>query len=151
MAGVGNVSVVNSDGATAHGKPLQLILARELASNLATPMTIMDARGMLVFYNDAAAQLIGKPFAEIGEIPSEEFGAVLRMKTLDGRVLRRRESPSGVSFNEHRPSHQTHYATGYDGVEHLVHSTAYPLFGTNGEMHGVVSVFWEVADQEGTP
>jgi hypothetical protein len=28
-----------------------------------------------------------------------------------------------------------------------VHATAYPLFGTNGEMHGVVSVFWQVSDQ----
>lgn len=150
MPGVGNVSAVSSDAATAGGKPLQLILARELASNLATPMSLIDARGMLVFYNDAAARLIGRPFGEIGEIPSEEMGAILRMKTLDGQVLLRRESPSGVSFNEHRPSHQTLYATGYDGVERLVHLTAYPLFGTNGEMHGVVSVFWEVGDQEGT-
>ena len=141
---------MSSDAAAAGSKPLQLILARELASNLATPMMLIDARGMLVFYNDAAAQLIGKPFGEIGEIPVGEFGAVLRMKTLDGQVLRRRDAPSGVSFYEHRPSHQTHYATGYDGVERLVHSTAYPLFGTTGEMHGVVSVFWEVGDQEGT-
>ena len=35
-------------------KPLPLILARELASNLATPMFLLDANGMLVFYNDAA-------------------------------------------------------------------------------------------------
>jgi PAS domain-containing protein len=141
---------VSSATATTGGKPLQLILARELASNLATPMTLIDARGMLVFYNDAAAQLIGKPFGEMGEIPAEEFGAVLRMKTPDGQVLRRRDAPSGISFMERRPSHQTLYATGYDGVERLVHATAYPLFGTNGEMHGVVSVFWEVGDQKET-
>jgi PAS domain-containing protein len=139
---------VDSEAATPGGKPLQLILARELASNLATPMMLFDHRGMLVFYNDAAARLIGRPFGEMGETPGEEFGAVLRMKTPDGQVLRRRDSPSGVSFNERRPSHQTLYATGYDGVERLVHATAYPLFGTNGEMHGVVSVFWEVGDRE---
>jgi len=139
---------VNSEATTAAGKPLPLILARELASNLATPMTLIDARGTLVFYNDAAAQLIGKPFSEIGEIPAEEFGAILRMKTPDGRILRRRDAPSGISFIERRPSHQTLLATGYDGVERLVHLTAYPLFGTNSEMHGVVSVFWQVGDQK---
>ena len=137
-----------SEAPTAGGKPLTLILARELASSLATPMTIIDARGFLVFYNDAAAQLIGKPFVEMGEIAAEEFGAILRMKTPEGEILRRRDSPSGISFSEHRPSHQTLYATGFDGVERLVHATAYPLFGTNGEMHGVVSVFWQVGDQE---
>ena len=49
-------------------KSLPLILAREFASNLATPMFLLDAAGMLVFYNDAAALLLGKPFAELGEM-----------------------------------------------------------------------------------
>ena len=141
---------MDSDATTTAAKPLPLILARELASNLATPMTLIDARGILVFYNDAAAQLIGRPFGEIGEVPAEEFGAVLRMRTPEGVSLRRRDAPSGVSFMERRPSHQVLYATGYDGVERLVQVTAYPLFGTNDEMHGVVSVFWEVGDREAT-
>jgi hypothetical protein len=34
-------------------------------------------------------------------------------------------------------------ATGYDGMRHRFEATAYPLFGAEGEMHGVVSVFWE--------
>jgi PAS domain-containing protein len=144
-----DVAVDTGAATTGGGKPLTLILARELASNLATPMTLIDVRGMLVFYNDAAALLIGKSFAEMGEIPAEEFGAVLQFRTPDGDPLRRRDTPSGIAFFEHRPSHQTIAATGYDGVERLVHATAYPLFGTNSEMHGVVSVFWEVDDQGG--
>jgi PAS domain-containing protein len=142
------ISVVADHTPTASGKPLPLILARELASNLATPMSLIDARGMLVFYNDAAAQLIGKPFSEMGEIPAEEFGAVLQLKTPEGEPLRRRDSPAGVSFFERRPAHRTVAATGYDGVQRLVHATAYPLFGSTGEMHGVVSVFWQV-DEDG--
>jgi PAS domain-containing protein len=127
-------------------KPLPLILARELASNLATPMFLLDARGMLVFYNDAAALLIGKPFGEMGEIPAEEFGAVLQSKTPEGEPVRRRDTPSGIAFFERRPAHRTLAVTAYDGVRRLVHATAYPLFGSTSEMHGVVSVFWEVAD-----
>jgi hypothetical protein len=130
------------------GKPLTLILARELASSLATPMALYDARDFMVFYNDAAALLIGKPFSEIGEIPAEEFITLLRMKTPEGKIVRRRDSPSGISSNEHRPSHQTLSVTGFDGVERSVRATAYPLFGTNNEMHGVVSVFWQVGDRE---
>ena len=57
---------------------LPLILARELASNLAMPMFLVDTRGMLVYYNDAAEIVIGKPFAELGVIDALEFGSVLR-------------------------------------------------------------------------
>ena len=124
-------------------KSLPLILARELASNLATPMFLLDPGGMLVFYNDAAALLLGKPFAELGEIPSGEFGAALQLTTPSGEPIRRRDSPAGVAFFERHPAHTTLMATGYDGVRRRFEATAYPLFGAEGEMHGVVSVFWE--------
>ncbi|MDQ1480799.1 MAG: hypothetical protein QOI44_1660 [Actinomycetota bacterium] len=125
-------------------KSLPLILARELAANLATPMFLMDPGGMLVFYNDAAALLLGKPFAELGEIPSGEFGASLQLSTPDGALLLRRDTPSGIAFFEHRPSHQTVMATSYDGVRRAYEATAYPLLGATGEMHGVLAVFWAV-------
>jgi len=74
---------VTAPGTTA--KSLPLILARELASNLSTPMFLLDAAGMLVYYNDAAALLLGKTFAELGEIPSNEFAESLHLTTVDGR------------------------------------------------------------------
>jgi PAS domain-containing protein len=144
----GNDAIVSHDAPAASGKPLPLILARELATNLATPMSLMDARGVLVFYNDAAALLIGKPFAEMGEMPAEEFHEVLQLRTPDGQPLRRRDTPSGIAFFQRRPAHMVLAATGYDGVHRLVHATAYPLFGKTSEMHGVVSVFWMVGDEE---
>jgi PAS domain-containing protein len=129
-------------------KPLPLILARELASNLATAMFLLDAYGMLVFYNDAAERLIGKPFSELGEIPAGEFGAVLELTTPEGDPVKRRDTPAGVAFFTQRPAHKTLMATGYDGVRRAVEATAYPLFGAVGEMCGVVSVFWEHAPSE---
>jgi len=140
------ISFVDRDAQASISKPLPLILARELASNLATPMFLLDARGVLVYYNDAAALLIGKAYGDVGEMPAEEFGAVLNLKTPDGEPLRRRDTPAGIAFFERRPAHMTVAATGFDGVQRLVHATAYPLFGTEAEMHGVVSVFWQVAD-----
>ena len=132
-------------------KSLPLILARELAANLATPMFLMDPGGMLVFYNDAAALLLGKPFAELGEIPSGDFGASLQLSTTDGKRLLRRDTPSGIAFFEHRPSHQTVMATSYDGVRRSYEATAYPLLGATGEMHGVLVVFWEVKTRQRPP
>jgi PAS domain-containing protein len=132
-------------------KSLPLILARELAANLATPMFLMDEAGTLVYYNDAAERLIGKPFAELGEIASSDFGAVLQLSEPDGTPLRRRDTPAGIAFFQRRATHRELLATGYDGVRRHVQVTAYPLFGAADEMHGVVNVFWEDKDRGGEP
>ncbi|MGZ4756440.1 MAG: PAS domain-containing protein, partial [Acidimicrobiia bacterium] len=60
-------------------KSLPLILARELASNLSTAMFLLDSTGTLVFYNDAAEIIIGKPFGELGEVSAADFGEVLEL------------------------------------------------------------------------
>ena len=150
-AGAATIYVVTDSHETQAGntaKPLPLILARELATSLATPMYLMDARGMLVFYNDAAAVLIGKTFGELGEIPGSEFAAVMQLATAEGEPVSMRDTPAGVAFFERRPHHRALYATAYDGVRRFVDATAYPLFGAAGEMYGVVSVFWERASTE---
>jgi PAS domain-containing protein len=134
-------AVASSAGAP---KSLPLILARELGANLATPMFLIDAEGMLVFYNEAAELLIGRSFAELGEIPSLEFGETLQLAAADGTPLRRRDTPAGVAFFERRPSHQVVDITTYDGARRTVEATAYPLFGAAQDLHGVLTVFWEV-------
>jgi PAS domain-containing protein len=124
-------------------KALALIVARELAANLATPMFLIDASGDLVFYNDAAEQIIGKPFAELGRISSLDWGDMLHMTTADGEPLRRRDSPPGIAFMQRRPAHSSLRATTFDGIVRELEVTAYPLFAKADEMHGVVAIFWE--------
>ena len=130
---------------TSRPPSLPLILARELASNLATPMFVLNQDGLLVYFNDAAERIIGKPFAEIGMVDAMEFGKLLDLTDLDGTPVSRPDSPSGIAFFQRRPSHQVLLATGFDGVRRTVQATAYPLFGTTDELHGVVTVFWEGA------
>jgi PAS domain-containing protein len=49
-----------------------LILARELAVNVATPMWVWDEEGTLVYYNDHVAAMLGTPNAldisQLGEL-----------------------------------------------------------------------------------
>jgi hypothetical protein len=130
-------------------KSLPLILARELGSNLATPMFLIDGEGTLVFYNEAAELLIGRPFNELGEIPALEFGEMLELSDSDGAPLRRRDTPAGIAFFERRPAHKLVTATAFDGARRHVEATAYPLFGATDEMHGVLTVFWEVRTPAG--
>jgi hypothetical protein len=140
--------VTDDDRPVAAPKSLPLILAREFAANLATPMFLIDANGILVFYNDAAALLLGKPFAELGEITANEFGAMLEMTTLDGEPVRRRDSPAGIAFYQRRPAHAKVLATTFDGSRRTYEATAYPLFATADEMHGVIAVFWAEGSEE---
>jgi PAS domain-containing protein len=132
--------------ASAAGAPksLPLILARELAQNLATPLFLIDAAGTLVFYNEAAELLIGRPFSEVGEMPALDFGEELELSDESGEPLRRRDTPAGIAFFERRPAHRLVTATAYDGVRRQVEATAYPLFGAEDDLHGVLTVFWEV-------
>jgi PAS domain-containing protein len=143
-----NVTAVTNVGSGP--KSLPLILARELAANLSTAMFLLDATGTLVFYNDAAEIIIGKPFAELGEISAADFGELLRLADPDGTPLRRRDSPAGVAFLEHRPSHRVLAVTGFDTTRRLVEATAYPLLGAADEMLGVVNVFWQLTALEDT-
>ena len=112
-------------------KSLVLILARELATNLATPIYIADADGDLVYFNEPAEQIAGGRFADRGE-------------TIDGRPLVREEMPGGIAFAERRPAHGTMRVTGLDGERHTVETTALPLFGPDGEFHGIMAIFWEL-------
>jgi PAS domain S-box-containing protein len=136
---------VTSDAGKGENHSLPLILARELAANLATPMFLIDASGTLVFFNEAAELMLGKTYAELGAITANEFGASLQLAELDGSPMRRRDSPAGRAFFQHEPAHRTVLATTFDGTRRPFEVTAYPLFARAGEMHGVLTVFWEAA------
>jgi PAS domain-containing protein len=122
---------------------LPLILARELAANLATPMFLIDEAGTLVFCNEAAELMLGRSLGELGVMTANEFGSMLEMRGLDGEPMRRRDSPPGRAFYERQPAHQSMLVHTLDGLDREIEVTAYPLFGRDEEMHGVLTVFWE--------
>src|SRR4029453_4991519 len=51
-------------------KPIELILARQLATHLAMPIFLVDADGTLVFFNEPAERILGRRFDETGEMPA---------------------------------------------------------------------------------
>jgi PAS domain-containing protein len=123
-------------------KHLVLILAREFASNLATPTLIADDRGLLVFYNEAAEQVVGRTFAETGERPLDEWTASFSPRTLDSEALPPERRPARIALDERRPSHQRFLITSRDGVDREVAVTAFPLFAHADEFVGIVAIFW---------
>jgi PAS domain-containing protein len=127
---------------TQQQKHLVLILAREFISNLSTPALIADARGYLVFYNEAAESVVGRRFGETGEVPLDEWVATFEPRTLESEPLPAERRPPRIAFDERRPAHLRYLITSADGVEREVEVTAFPLFAHTDEFVGIVVIFW---------
>jgi PAS domain-containing protein len=123
-------------------KHLVLILARELASNLATPTLIADDHGRLIFYNEAAEQVVNQRFAETGEMPLDDWTASFLPRTRDAEPLAPERRPARIAFDERRPTHQRFVITSRDELEREVAVTAFPLFAHADEFVGVMAIFW---------
>ena len=124
-------------------KSLPLILAREFAANLATPMVLMDERGRMIFFNEPAEQIIGQTHAEVGELSPDEWWRLFSVERIDGTQVGFDEMPAGIAHANRRPAHDTLAFTTVDGRRHEIAVTAFPLLGRDEELLGVVAVFWE--------
>jgi len=123
-------------------KHLVLILAREFASNLATPTLIADADGTLVFYNEAAEEVVGHTFAESGEMQVDEWTSSFNPRDEHGEPLPPERRPARFALDHRRPAHDRFRITSRDGVDRDVAVTAFPLFAHADEFVGVVAIFW---------
>ena len=126
-------------------KHLALIIARELASQLATATFIADAAGNLVYYNEAAEEILGRTFAEAGAMPAEGWGSQFQLAELDGTPMPLERMPAGIALLEHRPAHGQVLMTGLDGERRCLSITAVPLFASATEVVGMIALFWETA------
>jgi len=127
-------------------KHLALIIARELASQLATATFVADAEGSLVFYNEAAEAILGRSFAEAGTMPAEGWGAQFVLEELDGTPMPLDRMPAGIALLEQRPAHGQLWMTGLDGERRMLNITAVPLFASASEFVGMIALFWQADD-----
>lgn len=124
-------------------KTLILILARELATNLATPVLVVDPQGTLVFYNEAAEGILGVPFDEAGEMRRDQWGEMFSPAWPDGTPIAPEEGPLSQALDERHPTHARIRITGRDGIPRAIAVTAFPLLVGGAELAGAVSIFWE--------
>lgn len=123
-------------------KHLVHILARQFASNLATPTLIVDAEGQLIFFNEAAEEILGRSFAEHGEMSIDEFSASVAPRLENDDPLPQSRRPTKIALEERRASHEDMTITAFDGEERKVGVTAFPLFAQQDEFVGIVVIWW---------
>lgn len=122
-----------------------LILARELAVNLSTPMWIWDEQGELVYYNEHVQEILGGRSTDVGVEHLDQLPQ-FAPEDMDGNPIEVDELPSAIATRQHRPAQRNIRIVGLDGVKKTLAVTAFPLFARGGEFVGAVSVFWEVED-----
>ncbi|HKG09703.1 MAG TPA: hypothetical protein VKB07_03965 [Gaiellaceae bacterium] len=123
---------------------LPLILAREFASNIATPLALIDATGRLLYFNEPAERIIGSTPAELGELTEDEWRARFSAERLDGTPAPIDEMASVIARRKRRPAHGRLVITTLDGLRRTLAVTAIPLLqGEREEPVGCVVLFWE--------
>lgn len=129
---------------TRRQKSLALIRAREVATNLSIPISVLDPDGNLVFFNRSAEAMHGMTFEEAGELSATEWPTLFAPRASDGTPIPLEELPVGVALFERRPVHKTIQFTGADGVLREISVTAFPLMGREQELFGAVAIFWHL-------
>ena len=130
------------------GQPLELILARNLVSIVSLAALLTDVEGRIVFYNDAAAEIVGQPFEEIGTISREAWSARYGPFDEHGAPLAIDELPLTVAVREGRPAYSRLRVRGERGGLLEVEAGALPLRGPAG-YHGAMVFFWVAGEEAG--
>lgn len=125
-------------------KEIEIILARQLASYLAIPIFIVDPEGTLLYYNEPAEAILGRRFAETGELRLDEWATAFTPTADDGRPLPPEALPLVVALRRREPAHRSFWIRGLDGVRRHIEVTALPVVGQAGRYLGGIAFFWEL-------
>ena len=123
---------------------IELILARQLISYLGVPFFLVDPRGDLLYYNEAAESVLGIRFEETGRMPMEEWSRAFTPTTADGTALEPQALPLVVALEKGRPSYADMWIRSLDDRARHIQVIGLPLVGLAGKRLGALAVLWEV-------
>jgi PAS domain-containing protein len=109
-------------------RPLVLILARNLLSNISTPAVLVNLAGDALFYNEAAGALFGRRFEDTGVMPAAEW-----------------TSPLTKALRANRAAHGRHQIRSADGTLHPIEASGVPVMGSD-RFQGAMIFFWAVPE-----
>jgi hypothetical protein len=122
--------------------PIEVVLLRQVAGYLATPLFLVDEDGNLEYYNEPAELVLGHRYEETGQMSLEEWGRLWRPLHPDGRPMAPEEIPLAVAVRDRKPVQGSVSIRGLDGVDRRLTVTAIPLEAADGAHLGAFAIFW---------
>ena len=122
-------------------QPLDLILARNLISGITLAAFLIDPDGVLVFFNDAAGELVGRRFEEVGRLRRDEWSSQFGPFDEFGQLMPTEDLPLTVALRQGLPAHDRFRVSGSDDELIEVDVSALPLGSADG-FKGAIVVFW---------
>ena len=130
-------------------KPLELILARNLLTSLSTPAFLVDQDAVLVFYNEAAGALLGRPFEDVGRMSPQQWISTHGPFGEDGEPVALDDLPTTQAVREGRPAHAVFRIRSAGGAEREIASSAFPIVASEEGSSGAMVLFWPTDDGRG--
>lgn len=122
---------------------VEVILMRRLASYLAIPIFLVDQDGELLYFNEAAEPILGRPFKEVASSPIMDLYSAVQPRDEAGVPIEPEDHPLWSARLRREPAHGHLLIQGYDDVQRQIEVSAIPLVGQSDRMLGAVGFFWE--------
>ena len=127
-------------------KPLELILARNLLTSISTPAFLLDADAAVVFYNEAAAALLGRSFEDAGRMSAEQWTETFGPFDKGGAPLDVDGMATTEAIRAGRPAHGTFTIRAANGKRISIEASAFPIVASEHGSSGAMILFWPLSE-----
>lgn len=128
-------------------REIEVILSRQLADSLSTPVFIVDPVGNLIFYNEPAEELLGIRYEETGEMPVAEWSSIFTPMDDRGNFIPSEKLPLVKTLSMQEPAHGDLRIKSIDGNSHKISVTSFPIMGRPNRFLGAIAIFWKISEQ----
>jgi PAS domain-containing protein len=132
-------------------KPLELILARNLLTSISTPSFLVDSDASVVFYNEAAAALLGRSFEDAGRMTADEWTAAFGPFDTTGSPVEVDSLEVTSAIREGKPSHGKFTIRAAGGAQTSIEASAFPIVTSEHGASGAMILFWPLSTGNGRP
>lgn len=121
--------------------------AERFAMGLTTPVFIIDPDGNVLYYNEAAGNILGRNFADTGQISASAWTRIFLPTDESENPLLPDSLPLMIALQDLKPNYGTMWIRGFDNVRRHIGVTAFPIMESTGVLIGAMAIYWELDDK----
>ena len=115
----------------------------QVERNLNMAVFLVDPKGDLLFYNEAAEEILGVRYSETGKMSVEEWSTVFKPSDENGNPLPPEALPLVQTLNDRKPAHGSIYIDNARSKRYMITITSFPIEGRTGDLKGCMALFWK--------